>query len=82
MIAGVDRLNDMAQTATNVTGDLFSATLVSDNEGLLDRSKWKDPAPEVTESEIPPSPSLSPEGEMRMDFPSPNLSPEGRGDKV
>jgi dicarboxylate/amino acid:cation (Na+ or H+) symporter, DAACS family len=41
LIAGVDRLNDMAQTATNVTGDLFSATLVADNEGLLDRSQWE-----------------------------------------
>lgn len=51
LIAGVDRLNDMAQTATNVTGDLFSATLVTDNEGLLDRSKWDDesiPAKEPT----------------------------------
>jgi len=42
LIAGVDRLNDMAQTATNVIGDLFSATLVADNEGVLDRKKWQE----------------------------------------
>lgn len=29
LIAGVDRFNDMAQTATNVIGDLFAATIVS-----------------------------------------------------
>lgn len=29
LIAGVDRLNDMAQTTTNVMGDLFATTLVA-----------------------------------------------------
>jgi len=32
LIAGVDRFNDMAQTATNVIGDLFATTLVAKNE--------------------------------------------------
>jgi dicarboxylate/amino acid:cation (Na+ or H+) symporter, DAACS family len=32
LIAGVDRLNDMAQTATNVTGDLFAAMVVAKTE--------------------------------------------------
>lgn len=33
LIAGVDRLNDMAQTSTNVIGDLFATALVSKSEG-------------------------------------------------
>lgn len=53
LIAGVDRLNDMAQTATNVTGDLFSATLIADNEGLLDRSKWDSASPVTDEDKDP-----------------------------
>jgi Na+/H+-dicarboxylate symporter len=32
LIAGVDRLNDMAQTATNVTGDIFVTKMVSESE--------------------------------------------------
>lgn len=52
LIAGVDRLNDMAQTSTNVIGDLFSATLVADNESLLDRSKWRDDGVSVEEPEV------------------------------
>ena len=35
LIAGVDRFNDMAQTATNVVGDLFAATVVAKSEGLM-----------------------------------------------
>jgi len=49
LVAGVDRLNDMAQTATNVTGDLFSATFVADNQKLLDRSKWDESTPVIDE---------------------------------
>ncbi len=55
LIAGVDRLNDMAQTATNVTGDLFATTLVADNGGLLDRSKWHDPSIIATKEPKPSS---------------------------
>ncbi len=33
LIAGVDRLNDMAQTITNVIGDLFATTIVAKSEG-------------------------------------------------
>lgn len=40
-IAGVDRLNDMAQTATNVAGDIFVSTLISKQEKLLDETKWE-----------------------------------------
>lgn len=36
LIAGVDRLNDMAQTTTNVVGDLFAATVISKQENALD----------------------------------------------
>lgn len=32
LIAGVDRLNDMAQTSTNVLGDLFATTVIADSE--------------------------------------------------
>lgn len=32
LIAGVDRLNDMAQTATNVAGDIFVTTMVAESE--------------------------------------------------
>lgn len=35
LIAGVDRLNDMAQTTTNVTGDLFSALVIAKSENEL-----------------------------------------------
>jgi Na+/H+-dicarboxylate symporter len=37
LIAGVDRLNDMAQTATNVAGDLFATTLVAEHEKAIDK---------------------------------------------
>jgi DAACS family dicarboxylate/amino acid:cation (Na+ or H+) symporter len=37
LIAGIDRFNDMAQTATNVTGDLFATILVAKSEGMLDQ---------------------------------------------
>ncbi len=32
LIAGVDRFNDMAQTSTNVMGDLFATTLIAKSE--------------------------------------------------
>lgn len=32
LIAGVDRLNDMAQTSTNVIGDLFATTVIAHSE--------------------------------------------------
>lgn len=35
LITGVDRLNDMAQTTTNVTGDLYAALMVAKSEGEL-----------------------------------------------
>jgi Na+/H+-dicarboxylate symporter len=35
LIAGVDRFNDMAQTATNVTGDLFAATIVAKGKSTV-----------------------------------------------
>lgn len=35
IIAGVDRFNDMAQTMTNVTGDLFATTLIAKSENML-----------------------------------------------
>lgn len=38
LIAGVDRFNDMAQTMTNVTGDLFATTLVAKSEDLINES--------------------------------------------
>lgn len=38
LIAGVDRLNDMAQTTTNVTGDLYAALMVAKSENELDET--------------------------------------------
>lgn len=35
LIAGVDRFNDMAQTATNVIGDLVATTVVAKSQGRL-----------------------------------------------
>ena len=35
LIAGVDRINDMMQTATNVTGDLFAAVMIAKSEDVL-----------------------------------------------
>lgn len=40
LVAGVDRLNDMAQTSTNVLGDLFTATLLAKHEKVLDHSAY------------------------------------------
>jgi len=36
LIAGVDRLNDMAQTTTNVLGDIYAALIVAKSEKELD----------------------------------------------
>lgn len=38
LIAGVDRLNDMAQTTTNVTGDLYAATMIAKSEGEFEEA--------------------------------------------
>lgn len=35
IIAGADRFNDMAQTMTNVAGDLFASTLVAKSEKMI-----------------------------------------------
>lgn len=39
LIAGVDRLNDMAQTTTNVTGDLYAALMIAKSEGEINDAK-------------------------------------------
>jgi Na+/H+-dicarboxylate symporter len=39
LIAGVDRFNDMAQTTTNVIGDLFAATLVAKGKKISKKEK-------------------------------------------
>ena len=39
LIAGVDRFNDMAQTTTNVIGDLFAATLIAKGRKLTRAEK-------------------------------------------
>lgn len=36
LLAGVDRINDMVQTATNVTADMFVATVIAKHEKELD----------------------------------------------
>ena len=36
LIAGVDRFNDMAQTATNVIGDCFATAVIAKSEGMMD----------------------------------------------
>lgn len=43
IIAGVDRFNDMAQTMTNVAGDLFATTLVAKSEGGINQGKQTQP---------------------------------------
>ena len=43
IIAGVDRLNDMIQTCTNVAGDVFVSTVVSHGEGA---EPFSEPAPD------------------------------------
>lgn len=52
LIAGVDRLNDMAQTTTNVVGDLFSATMISKQENELDINAYNGDMDPVVEAEI------------------------------
>lgn len=39
LIAGVDRFNDMAQTTTNVIGDLFAATIVAKGKKLTKKER-------------------------------------------
>lgn len=39
LIAGVDRFNDMAQTMTNVTGDLFATIIVAKSEGMMEEEE-------------------------------------------
>ncbi len=40
MIAGIDRILDMARTCVNVAGDLMVTTLVGKSEGELDESVY------------------------------------------
>lgn len=54
LIAGVDRLNDMAQTTTNVVGDLFATTLIAKQEGELDLKAFYQAS--SNEAEADPSP--------------------------
>lgn len=52
LIAGVDRLNDMAQTTTNVVGDLFATTVIAKHEGQLDLAAFNHGSSEpVTDGE-------------------------------
>ncbi len=44
IVAGVDRLIDMARTVTNVTGDSMVATLVAKSEGTLDEAVFRAPS--------------------------------------
>ena len=37
LVAGIDRILDMARTTVNVTGDAAVALLVASSEGALDR---------------------------------------------
>lgn len=43
LIAGVDRLNDMAQTTTNVIGDLYATTMIAKNENELNHVSEESP---------------------------------------
>lgn len=47
LIAGVDRFNDMAQTATNVIGDLFAATVVAKGKKFTGKARENLSHPEV-----------------------------------
>jgi len=40
IIAGIDRILDMARTATNVTGDLMVSVLIAKSEGELDEESY------------------------------------------
>ena len=40
LIAGIDRILDMARTTVNVAGDLMTTTLVGRSEGELDRERY------------------------------------------
>ncbi|ROS04863.1 Na+/H+-dicarboxylate symporter [Sinobacterium caligoides] len=43
IIAGIDRILDMARTTVNISGDLMVTTLVAKSEGQLDESIYNDP---------------------------------------
>ena len=40
IIAGIDRILDMARTTVNVTGDLMVSVLVAKSEGELDEGTY------------------------------------------
>lgn len=42
LIMGIDRVLDMARTAVNCTGDAVVTTIVSHQEGLFDKDRFKD----------------------------------------
>jgi len=54
LIAGVDRLNDMAQTTTNVLGDMYAAVVVAKSENELNMRIYNS-ANDATEIEAIPS---------------------------
>jgi Na+/H+-dicarboxylate symporter len=54
LIAGVDRINDMANTTTNVIGDLFAALVIAKSEKELDIEVYNS-ANDATEIEAIPS---------------------------
>lgn len=43
VIAGIDRILDMARTSVNVAGDLMVTTLVGKSEGELDEDVYNGP---------------------------------------
>jgi Na+/H+-dicarboxylate symporter len=43
VIAGIDRILDMARTSVNVAGDLMVTTLVGKSEGELDEEIYNGP---------------------------------------
>lgn len=49
LLAGVDRLNDMAQTTTNVMGDLFTATVIAKHEKEIQVEEPIEDLPEASQ---------------------------------
>ncbi|MNJ81933.1 Proton/sodium-glutamate symport protein [compost metagenome] len=43
LIAGIDRLLDMARTTVNVSGDILVSVLIARSEGGLDLATYHDP---------------------------------------
>ncbi len=52
IVAGIDRILDMARTSVNVCGDLMVTTLIGKSENELDEAVYNAEKPQTEETEL------------------------------